>query len=383
MGLGSYGWVFQTILGLNSAHFEDQLEALLRRLRSAPKKSLSTQRNQLTAAHRAEKLVFVLGAGVSLEYGLPPWSVLLQELLIRTLGDPKAGEEEQSGKLAKAYTDFFRPSPLMAARYTRLRLKEGFLDAVREVLYARVADDTESALMSEIRKFAVAVGRSPNLDSIITFNFDDLLERSIDKVPIPVGYQVIDDDKIRPGAGLLPIYHVHGYLPRDASLRAQPAITLSEDDYHARYADVYHWSNIVQINKFRENTCLFMGLSFSDPNLRRLLDIAQRQRGDKELQHYLVRQRSSTEEAANALRALGQAQLGDGAPKESPDPEGTKRLVKKLVSFRDQIDEEDAASFGISIIWVNDFSELPSLLGHIYSGQMPDVAAVGTVAKTR
>ena len=70
---------------------EDALEAALKRLRSAPRKSLSTQRNELTAAYRAEKLVFVLGAGISLDYGLPAWPVLLQELLIRTLGDQKPG----------------------------------------------------------------------------------------------------------------------------------------------------------------------------------------------------------------------------------------------------------------------------------------------------
>ena len=367
---------------LNKLNIEDQLEAALKRLRSGAKKSLSTQRNELTVAYRAEKLVFVLGAGVSLDYGLPAWSVLLQELLIRTLGDSKAGDAEQSGKLAKAYTEFFKPSPLMAARYTRLKLKERFIDAVREVLYARgVVTDKDSDLMKAIRNFAVAAGRSPNLDSIITFNFDDLLEQCIDRVPIPAGYQVIDDDKIRPTASLLPIYHVHGYLPRDPSLRAQPSITLSEDDYHARYSDIYHWSNIVQINKFRENTCLFIGLSFSDPNLRRLLDIAQRQRGDKELQHYLVRKRFTDEEAATALQALGQPQPDDGTIKEPNDPEATKRLVKKLVSFMEQVDEEDAASFGVSVIWVNDFSELTALLGQIYSGKPPEPAAVRTITR--
>jgi len=364
-----------TFFALSNASAEDQLEAALKRLRSGRKKSWSTQRGELIAAHRAENLVFVLGAGVSVDYGLPSWTVLLQELLMRTLGDPDAGDGEQRGKLAKAYTDFFTPSPLMAARYTRLKLKDGFIDAVREVLYARVADAEDAPLMSQIRTFALAAGRAPNLDSIITFNFDDLLERCIERVPIPAGYQVIDDDQIRPTAGLLPIYHVHGYLPRDKSVRTNPAITLSEDDYHARYADIYHWSNIVQINKFRDNTCVFIGMSFSDPNLRRLLDIAQRQRGDKALQHYLVRKRFSMDEAANALAALTPAQPEASPPKETSDPEAMKRLVKKLVSFMEQVDEEDAASFGVSIIWVNDFKDLPGLLAQVYSGKAPEPAS--------
>ena len=30
---------------------------------------------------------------------------------MRTLGDPEAGDGEQRGQLAKAYTDFLKPAP--------------------------------------------------------------------------------------------------------------------------------------------------------------------------------------------------------------------------------------------------------------------------------
>ena len=61
---------------------------------------------------------------------------------------------------------------------------------------------------------------------------------------------------------------------------------LSEREYHALYADAFHWANIELVRAFTRNTCFFIGLSMTDPNLRRLLDIAKI-KDDKSIRHYI------------------------------------------------------------------------------------------------
>jgi len=85
------------------------------------------------------------------------------------------------------------------------------------------------------------------------------------------------------------IYHVHGFLPRKDEIKTDNKITLSEDIYHAQYNDIYSWQNLVQLDKYQNCVCLFIGISLTDPNLRRLLDIAKNQRVDKSIVHYNIR----------------------------------------------------------------------------------------------
>lgn len=62
-------------------------------------------------------------------------------------------------------------------------------------------------------------------------------------------------------------------------------VVFSEEQYHNMYKDIYNWSNIKQIDILQENTCLFVGCSLSDPNTRRLLDIAYK---EGETRHYAI-----------------------------------------------------------------------------------------------
>ena len=331
------------------------------------------QISKLTESYNKEQLVLVLGAGVSIDYGLPNWNTLLQKLLINTITlDLGEEQKEKSIAIAKLFDEIFSPSPLIAARYLKKFYQDNkneenissFEDAVRDSIYAEIDQNKESNLFKEIRQFCVSPGRSPNLNSIISYNYDDILEKYLSTLEIEIPFKSIYSIGVNPATGELPIYHVHGFLPRDDNLDEKNKITLSEDIYHQQYSEIYSWNNIIQINKFRDNICLFIGVSLTDPNLRRLLDIAKLQKGDTDEQHYIFRKKYKLDVIKDDLLKI----LGQNNPifsKEVMAELNFDETAKYIIKIIENFEENDASSFGLSTIWVNDFSDIPKILEKI------------------
>ena len=42
-------------------------------------------------------------------------------------------------------------------------------------------------------------------------------------------------------------------------------VVFSEDAYHSQFMEPFSWSNLIQLNKLGQSTCLFVGLSLTDP----------------------------------------------------------------------------------------------------------------------
>lgn len=80
-------------------------------------KSTSISRQQslrnLNDAYQNQKLVLVLGAGISTEFGVPSWNGLLQNLMVHTIEK----EHKVSTLLSKLFNEIFTPNPLIAGRY--------------------------------------------------------------------------------------------------------------------------------------------------------------------------------------------------------------------------------------------------------------------------
>lgn len=348
-------------------YFEKLTEELKKSL-PAKRSSLKTQIAQLISSYEAEDLVIVLGAGVSVPYELPNWDTLLQKLLLTSFQKETDSDTDKSLVLAKLFTKIFSPNPLIAARYLRNHYKEnlnkdpvGFEKAVRKALYSNLKKDFQSPLFKEIIQLCAAPGKTPNLNSIITYNYDDILETHLKGIDIAVPHKSISEVGMKPSPGELPIYHVHGYLPRTGKLSPTALITLSENEYHQQYSDTYSWNNIVQINKFRDNTCLFIGLSLTDPNIRRLLDIANSQRGSAKPQHFSIRKKYEKESIKEAL---------DKILKDNPEISEEKlkaklkfdETINTLVKVMETFETKDDHSFGISTIWVKEYDDTPKIL---------------------
>ncbi len=318
---------------------------------------------EIKQCYKKEKLVLVLGAGVSMNYGLPSWDILLQKLMVTTLEK----EKNASGLLSKLFSKIFNPSPLIAGRYLQKYFEtnnNSFEEAVRKVLYEEIIRTIPSPLIDEIVRLCIAPGKSPNLNSIITYNFDDILEQSIANSKLDLPFKPVYGKGVDVETGELPIYHVHGFLPENSKLTDSHQITFGENIYHQQYTDTYSWNNIVQINKFRENNCLFIGTSLTDPNTRRLLDISNQQRTATKGSHFIFKLRYKSEDVKKALEMLLN-QNKDLLIEKSNTKLQLDETVKALIEIIESFEENDLKSFGIKTIWINNFSDIPDILKQV------------------
>jgi hypothetical protein len=332
-----------------------------------PARPIQEQIADVIRGYESQQLVVVLGAGISMHYHLPDWNTLLQTLLI---GATTSGKPERQ-LIARLFNEVFRPSPLIAARYIRNHFRDekasaGFEEAVRAALYDGVRiGENRSPLMRELCALILAPARSPMLDSVITYNFDDILERELDalgsQIGIEIPYRLIYAPTERPSERELPIYHVHGYLPSTGTLSELNAITLGEADYHQQYSRIYSWENTIQINKFADRQCLFIGTSFSDPNLRRLLDVAREQHQDVGIRHHMLKKRPSVAETTALLRRKLD-ERPDLVDEKVKAELAVEQVVTDLIQLETAFEETDARSFSVGIIWVDDYEDIADLL---------------------
>lgn len=298
-----------------------------------PAASSSTAQNlALAKALQTGRLTLVCGAGISVDAGIPMWSDLLLTLLDSMV--EKLSKEHSIGTASGAAREFrkrYGGSSLIIGKYLKNSLGKDFSKMVRDSLY--VDSSKSSEMIDAIIELARPRREGKALDSIITFNFDALVEENLSLAKILNTPIYTESVKFQPTE--LPIYHVHGYLPRRGKVSETSNIVFSEDAYHGQFLDPFSWSNLIQLSKFSQNTCLFVGVSLTDPNLRRLLDVAWRKSTDKNQNHYIV--------------------------KKFPELDGseeTERLAQLL-------EEQDANLLGLNVIWVRKYDEIPKILRSI------------------
>jgi hypothetical protein len=298
---------------------------------------------------------------------LPSWNKLIQKLLFRLLEKNTNSNNNQANTISKLFPNVFKLNPLIIARYLKLGLEKRpefkFESAVHDILYEEFDNSFTSAAIKELSHLCLSVYKNPKIDSVITYNFDDILERQLDKIDSGFRYKSIYDSEAVYEETDFKIYHVHGYIPFDRpteKVKFDP-IVLSEEKYHEQYNDHYSFSNVIQINKFAYNSCLFIGLSFTDPNMRRLLEVSKALRSSKEIKHFAVRPRYKNENIQKEIEFVLKQDPSIEIEKISSGLKMTEtvEIIKQLIEM---FEENDAKSFGIGTIWINDFDEIPCIL---------------------
>lgn len=289
--------------------------------------------NLLKKALFDNQLTLVCGAGISRDSSIPTWD----ELLVNILNEIYSNDNDidiEDKVTAKSLLSLMPQSNLILGKYLKIILKEDFNKVVQKHLYLYYNNSYEcesinrclkTNMMNAIVELSRPKRRGKQLKSIITFNFDDLIEQALSNHKIE--YTSIWKEGQGYEIDALPIFHVHGFLPNKKDFE-EPNLVFSEEAYHSQFIDPYSWSNLTQLNTFSTNVCLFVGLSLSDPNLRRLLDISWRR--NQRCKHYIIMKKSS--------------------------------LESRTAEISTMLFEQDANSLGLNVIWCSDFSEIPDIL---------------------
>lgn len=307
-----------------------------------------------------------LGAGVSSSAGMPDWNTLLNSLFVSYLTKEFNHQtnitDEDIKQIVERLNTIDEPSALMAARYLRKGLtKESepadFAKTITDNLY-RLRDTKKklnSDLITAITNLCIPRRTGAKVRTIITYNFDDLIERQLASKSIQHYSIYTDNEGFDPDE--LPVYHVHGFLPEEIDKYEEldkSTLVFSEEGYHQIYTNAYHWSNLVQLAKLRENNCLMIGLSMTDPNLRRLLDISAKNYDRP--RHYTFMRRLSIDDFAYSKSNKKESQLVSNI-------DGANDFLNRHHILNEQIMRE----LDISIIWFESFDDIPKILKKINS----------------
>lgn len=224
-------------------------------------------------------LSIALGAGISYDFGAPSWKDLI-----------KSFEEDEtfiSTRVSDNLKKMIGSTELIHAQlYKNILNDDKYFSRIYSKLYGKYS--SESILKDKtIYYVASLINRysTNNNLKIISYNYDNFLEQYLDKYfKGQPNFEVIYDE-----TGItetsIPIYHVHGFLPftNDSILKGnhhkidskyKDSIKLTEDNYYYLYNNPYSWQIVTQLEIFRNSTCLFIGCSLTDPNIRRLLKLA-------------------------------------------------------------------------------------------------------------
>ena len=332
----------------------------------------------LRNAWRRGGLVPFVGAGASQAYGLPGWRSLVLELMYESTrselfeGHTTPYQRALSSWLAD-YCAFDLTVLASAVREqvgSESERRTTFARKLRELLYAlyKPPASSEPTILRSIAQLA----RQGELATIITFNFDDLLEEELRAAGVQ--HYSVWNGNWGEGRGV-PVIHAHGFLPREGPLDPD-SIVFAEDDYHDLSQQLFHWSQVEIIQSLRKHTALFVGLSMTDPNLRRLLDLGRREQRQA---HWVIQKRRELPPAAKLFDVLADIQRratefgADGATAVKPS-QIEDALPQALVLAND-FDQRLLVRMAVKTIWVDRHSEIPSLIDLIARGHERRAAA--------
>lgn len=346
--------------------FSLRLENAVSKITIDWEKERDARLKELIYSYERGQFAFFLGAGVSSSAGMPDWNTLLNSLFVSYLAKEFTEHStitlDDIKEIVQRLNQVDEPSALMSARYLRKGFSKErsefneFTKSITKNLYQlrNTNFQIDSNLIKSISNLCMPKRTGAKVRSVVTYNFDDLIERQLKSNSIQHHSIFSENEYYHPDE--LPIYHVHGFLPENPKQYdglEKSTLVFSEEGYHQIYSDSYHWSNLVQLNNLREYSCLMVGLSMTDPNLRRLLDISARNL-DKP-RHFAFMRRITTDKFIYSLNSEGKKVQHIKSVKSA----------EEFLEKHHTLNEEIMKELGVTIIWFTDFEEIPKIINSL------------------
>lgn len=233
-----------------------------------------------------KKTSLYLGAGVSASSGIPTWNQLIEEICSTFFYHWEYSETNGNNKIPKNlsiafWENFFwsekskelskilgNENPINVAEQIKSRIRPiDWIYLIRKLLYYQ-NDLKPSNLISEIADLI----STEYINTALTSNYDDLLEKKLRNKGVKCKSVAFKPFSKRNGKIVI---HPHGILPIEGGEKTK--IIFTESEYVEEFSKPYSWTNLTQLSEFNQSTCLFIGVSFTDINLVKLLRISREQ----------------------------------------------------------------------------------------------------------
>ncbi|MBL7703744.1 MAG: SIR2 family protein [Ferruginibacter sp.] len=350
----------------------------------------------LQNAYMQGRLSLYLGAGVSKASGLPSWEEFVQALYFTTLNDESyIYEMKPFPNYLFALAEWVlkqknEPLDIIIRKIKQWYEGKDFIGMMSKTLYAGLdkenfGDSVDEELLNQLlsqnttlNAVVTCCKRSvpgvSGVRSVITYNYDNLVEIGLKKYPgSEENFQIIykKEHAIKPGR--IPIYHVHGYIPYQDDNINYDDIIFSEDQYNRAFQDPFFWGNVVQVNQLTSSTGLMIGQSLSDRNTRRILDSIRNQPLPNN--NYILMRRPQFKNIGNPspeldeIRSKAEKYL-DKFPRgrmKMPDrePAQIQNILNRIYEYEQMEFEKGFETLGLNLITYDDFGEIATVLEEI------------------
>jgi hypothetical protein len=160
-------------------------------------------------------------------------------------------------------------NPLLVAQLIKNRIKEKDWNyLLRKALYGSYENTPFQLNISPFMDSCINLIKSSDIKNIVNYNYDDTMYHALLKCDVK--FNNFYCGKVNSSKPC--IYYPHGYIPFKGGVNTE--IVLTETEYQKQSSQADLWSNNIQISVYCNTSCIFLGLSLEDPNLRRILNLS-------------------------------------------------------------------------------------------------------------